>query len=149
MWFRITVSNTGGLPATGLTLSDTSGALPTNSDCPARPSSLAAGASYSCRYSRTFNAIGSTTQTATANSSQTGAVTAGVTVNVQSCGAPTLVIPNLVGMTYRNARTAWQSAGFTPANFSPPSGNNNTTVGTQNRVAYECRAASTTITVTP
>ncbi len=93
MWFRITVSNTGGLPATGLTLIDTSGALPTNSDCPARPSSLAAGASYTCRYSRPFNATGSTTQTATANSSQTGAVRSATTVSVQACNSPTFVIP--------------------------------------------------------
>jgi hypothetical protein len=149
MWFRITVSNTGGLPATGFTLTDSSGGLPTNGDCPARPSSLAAGASYTCRYSRSFNAVGNTTQTATANSSQTVAVQSATTVSVQSCSSPTLVIPNLVGMSYKNARTAWQNAAFAPGNFSPPSGNNNTTVGTQNRLAYECKAANTSITVTP
>jgi beta-lactam-binding protein with PASTA domain len=59
------------------------------------------------------------------------------------------VIPNLIDMTYRNARTAWQNAGFTPSNFSPSSGSNNTRVGTQSRLAYDCRAASTTIVVTP
>jgi TadE-like protein len=149
MWFRITVSNTGGLPATGFALSDSSGSLPTNGDCPSRPSSLAAGASYTCRYSRPFNSTGNTTQTATANSSQTGAVQSATTVSVQACGSPSLVIPNLIGMKYNAARSAWQNAGFAPANFSPPSGNNNTIVGTQNRVAYECKAANTSITVTP
>ena len=149
MWFRITVSNDGDLPATGFTLTDNSGALPTNSDCPARPSSLAAHASYTCRFTRLFNAIGNTTQTATANSSPTGPKTAATTVSLQTCSTPTLVIPNLIDMTYRNARTAWQDAGFTPANFSPSSGNNNTKVGTQNRLAYDCKAANTTIVVTP
>jgi beta-lactam-binding protein with PASTA domain len=56
-------------------------------------------------------------------------------------------VPNLVGKTFANARTAWTAAGFTGA-FSPANGQNKFIVGSQNRAPGDCLPPSTTITVT-
>lgn len=57
------------------------------------------------------------------------------------------VVPNMVGMTVANARTAWTGAGFT-GSFSPTNGQNNKTVNTQSQTAGACLPVTTTVSVT-
>ena len=54
-WFRILVVNTGGQTATGVTITDSRGALPygqnnANAVCDAAPTTIAAGGGWQCRY---------------------------------------------------------------------------------------------------
>jgi hypothetical protein len=56
-------------------------------------------------------------------------------------------VPNLVGQTVANARSAWKAAGFTGA-FTPANGQNKMIVQTQNRTPGACMPPTTTITVT-
>lgn len=62
-----------------------------------------------------------------------------------------VTVPNLVGMTVGDARTAWTSAGFTGA-FNPSNGQNNKTVKTQTTspasVPGDCLAPSASVSVT-
>lgn len=146
VWYQVTVSNTGGQTATGLTIIDTFGAFPTNADCPAVPTSLAAGASWTCLYQRSFSAAqtANNTVTATAAGGLTDSHTAITTVN--TCTGTNRVVPNLIGMTKANAQAAWTAAGFTGA-MTSWSGQNSAPILTQNRQAFECRALTSTITV--
>lgn len=146
VWYKVTVSNTGGQPATGLVITDTFGAFPVTADCPAKPTSLAAGASWTCLYQRSFNAaqVANNTVTATADGGLTDTHTATVTVN--TCTGTNRVVPNLIGLTKAAAQTAWTSAGFTGA-MTSWSGQNSALILTQNRQAFECRASNSTITV--
>jgi hypothetical protein len=148
MWFRITVSNTGGQDAAGFTLSDESGALPVNLDCPTRPTTLGPGQTYTCRFSRTYTANGSVLEMATASATNVSSVNASTTVNVQACATPLLVIPKLVGLTKSNAETAWTAAGFPLTQLTRWNGQPNAIVGTQSVTAYACVPANQTMTVT-
>ncbi len=76
VWYQVTLKNTGNEALTGVTLSDSLG-LP--SSCPTVPTSLNVGASYTCTYSRVA-VLGSTTNTATATSTQTGSTKDSATV---------------------------------------------------------------------
>lgn len=145
VWYKVTVSNVGGLTASGLTITDTFGAFPTNADCPAMPTSLAAGASWTCLYQRSFSAAGATNNTVTATAgTEVDSHTATVTVN--TCTGTNRVVPNLIGMTKANAQTAWTAAGFTGA-LTSWSGQNSALTVVQNRQAFECRARTSTITI--
>ena len=55
VWFRLTVTNVGGQTASGLAVTDTHGSLPVNADCPAVPSTLAVGNTWTCKYQVTYN----------------------------------------------------------------------------------------------
>jgi beta-lactam-binding protein with PASTA domain len=57
------------------------------------------------------------------------------------------VVPDLVGMSVSDARTAWRAAGFTGP-FSPAFGQNNKTVLTQSQASGACLAPAATISVT-
>ena len=152
MWYRITVTNTGGQDATGFSLADTGGALPTNANCPARPTTLSPGASYSCRYLRPYTAVGAKEETATATATAGGGLSASATttVTVQACGSPSLVVPKLVGISGRtSAVNAWTAAGFPSGQLTTWGGNPNQTVATQTVDAYRCVPASQTMTVAP
>lgn len=147
MWFRITVTNTGGQDATSFSLVDSSGALPVDTNCPARPTTLGPGASYSCRYTRTYTALGTNTETATATAAGGLSASATTTVTVASCSGSDRVIPKLVGRTKTQANNAWTAAGFT-GTLTSWSGQNSAIVATQSRDAYSCAAPSSTMTVT-
>jgi uncharacterized repeat protein (TIGR01451 family) len=85
VWYRITLTNTGSVPIGPISIVDSAagGALPTG--CPAVPTSLAGGASYTCTYSGTVGA-GSTTNTASAT---VGGATVSTLVQV-SAGPPVM-----------------------------------------------------------
>jgi Flp pilus assembly protein TadG/beta-lactam-binding protein with PASTA domain len=75
-----------------------------------------------------------------------------VTSSPSGCTAPQIKVPNLVGLTVANARTAWSGAGFT-GSFSPPTGFNDpdTVTGQTTNpatVVGACANPSTTVTVT-
>jgi beta-lactam-binding protein with PASTA domain len=57
-------------------------------------------------------------------------------------------VPNLVGKTLANARSAWKAAGFTGSITSTNGQQGNLKVETQNRTPGACMPATTTITVT-
>lgn len=146
VWYQITVSNIGGLTATGLTITDSFGPFPTTTDCPAPPTSLDAGTSWTCKYQRPFNfaQTANNTVTATAAGGETDSHTAITTVN--ACTGTNRVVPNLIGMTKANAQTAWTNAGFTTT-ISSWGGSNGSPILTQTRQAFECRSRTSTITV--
>ncbi len=58
-----------------------------------------------------------------------------------------VTVPNLVGMTVSNARSAWTAAGFT-GSFTPATGQTNKIVLTQNQSSGSCLPATTGISVT-
>ncbi|MEO8273730.1 MAG: DUF5979 domain-containing protein, partial [Chloroflexota bacterium] len=77
--YEITVTNTGNVPLSGVTLADTRSDL---AGC-SIPSSLAVGASFTCTYTTFLPAMGVTiVNTATADSAQTAPVSASATVHV-------------------------------------------------------------------
>jgi hypothetical protein len=51
--YKVTVANSGAVGLSGVTINDSQGWPPTSPTCPARPNSLAVGATYVCEYSRT------------------------------------------------------------------------------------------------
>jgi len=57
-----------------------------------------------------------------------------------------MTVPDMVGMTVLNARTAWTGAGFT-GRFDPRSGQNDKIVLTQSQAAGACLPATTTVKV--
>lgn len=75
-----------------------------------------------------------------------------VTFTVNGCVPPNVKVPNLVGMTVANARTAWTSAGFNSGTFSPASGSDTDTVTAQttnpSSSPGQCEPPTTTVTVT-
>lgn len=147
IWYQITVTNTGGQVASGLAITDTAGALPTNANCPARPASLAGGASYTCLYQRSFSSAQAFGNTVTATAAGGLADSHTATVTVVSCPGPNRVVPNLVGLTKSAAQTAWTAAGFS-GTVTSWSGQNGAAVVTQNRQAFDCRATNSPITLT-
>lgn len=150
VWYEIVVSNPGTATTLGITVDDSNGTLPVTTDCPAAPTSLAAGASWTCKYSKQWSLAGSYTNTVTADASNllpAGARTATATVNVSGCALPNLVIPKLIGLDRNGAQSAWSAAGFSPSNLTTWGGAPSATVASQNVQAYSCVPASTTMTV--
>jgi uncharacterized repeat protein (TIGR01451 family) len=86
VWYQIVVTNTGNVPLTGITLTDSLG-LPASCTV---PPTLAVGASFSCVYSRVA-VQGTTTNTATAGSAQSPSASARATV---VANPPVVVIVN-------------------------------------------------------
>jgi hypothetical protein len=151
-WFRIVIRNTGGQTATGLTATDSNGALPVNTDCPALPSTLAAGVTWRCTYPVTFTSASPVTTTNTVTATATNAVptsdTASATLRVQACTAGgDRTVPNLIGLDKAGAQAAWAAAGFT-GTLSTWGGAPNAATVTQSRPAFECVAATTGMTIT-
>jgi uncharacterized repeat protein (TIGR01451 family) len=145
VWYNVEVVNDGGTAATGLTVQDSSGALPYGTaDCPALPASLAPDAVWSCLYQTTFTTAQSTDNTVTASGGGSTPPSADATVTVAQCTGANRVVPNLIGKDKTTGPAAWSAAGFTGAY-----GNiNNGTVVTQNRQAFSCLPATTSILVT-
>jgi uncharacterized repeat protein (TIGR01451 family) len=152
VWYKVVLQNTGGQTATGITLTDTNGPLTTTPDCPAVPTSLASGATYTCLYQRAFPNPETRTNTLTAQSPDavptTNTDTA--TVTATACSGTNRVVPNLVttpGLTKAQAQTAWTNAGFSAGNFTSWNGQNSATVVAQSLQAFSCVASSSAITV--
>ena len=153
VWYKIIVINNGGQTATGLDVDDSNGSLPTNAACPAVPSTLAAGNSWECRYSEDFDDGSPATTTNTASATATNVVPdsndeATATLRVEACsGSGNRTVPDLIGLDKGEAQAAWTAAGFT-GTLNVWTGQPNAEVRTQNRPAYECVAATSTMTVT-
>jgi hypothetical protein len=154
VWYRILVKNTGGLPATSLTIRDSFGPLPRDSDCPRPPSSLDPDTTYVCFYKRTFTGPGTFDNTATADSRETSPVTAAAKAVVSRCATTGRnVVPNLVETptgsprTVSQARSLWAAAGFT-GTFNPRTGFDNREVTAQDRDPFQCRVSTVGVTVT-
>jgi len=94
VFYRIHVSNTGNVPLTGVTLTDSLFDLVAKG-CTI-PTTLAVDASFNCDYSSTA-VVGTTTNTATADSNQTDSVSASATVIVAA--APGLAITKGVSLS--------------------------------------------------
>jgi uncharacterized repeat protein (TIGR01451 family) len=152
IWYKVYVINQGGQTATGFNITDSNGALPYGTtDCPTKPASLAIGASYTCLYSKSFSTDGSKVNTATATATglttPNATNTSSVTVDVAPCTGTLKMVPMMVGLSKSAATSAWNAAGFTGA-ITSWSGSGGTTVITQDRQAYACMAANTTLTLT-
>jgi uncharacterized repeat protein (TIGR01451 family) len=152
VWFKVAVTNTGGQPATGLSVTDTSGSLPTGTtNCPSVPSTLAPLSSWICYFQRDYTTAQVTTPTVTATATNVTpnanhSDSAQVTVT-QCTGSSNRVVPNLVGLVKGPAASAWTAAGFT-GTLTTWSGSTSSTVKTQNRQAYGCVAQTSTMAVT-
>ena len=151
VWFYLTVTNTGGIAATGVTVTDTFGALPVNADCPTVPATLDPGAQWSCRYRRTFassetGAFQNRVEGTATNAPSDHAIATVTVFPYSLCTGTDRVVPNLIGLTFSQARTAWTAAGFTTA--LQPNGHNSSVVVTQNRMPYSCTARSTSGSMT-
>jgi hypothetical protein len=149
VYYKIAVQNLGGLTATGFDLTDTNAGAPPfgTATCPAKPSSLAAGATYVCIYSKTFssdqvlvNTVAATASNVTPDSGDTDFAT----VTVASCAGSTKLVPYLIGLDKLTGPAAWTLAGFTGAYTNIANGS----VVTQSQQAWSCLAANSTITVT-
>ncbi len=88
VWYRLRVTNTGGSPATGFTVQDSTGPLTFDADCPRPPSSLGPGATYWCFYPETYRRTGTVVDTLKADSKETAEQRDTATVSIQSCGGP-------------------------------------------------------------
>jgi Flp pilus assembly protein TadG len=149
VWYKVFVENIGAQTATGVTITDSNGPLPTNADCPARPSSIAAGASYTCFYKKTFSS-GSPATNANTVSVAAANETAGAnndnsaTVAVAACTGTKAVVPNMVGLTKSAAATAWKTGAGFSTTLTTWSGSTSALVLTQNRLAFTCLATNST-----
>ena len=167
VWYKLIVQNTGGATATGVSITDTNGAIPygqntATASCSAAPGSLAAGAKWECRYRHTFG-----TAPVTADGTRTNTVTATgsnvtpdandnntATVIWSSCtGSTNRTVPNMIGQTKSAANTNWSStAQFTGA-LSAKHGDGTAwtlstgTVVAQTPQAFSCLARSSTGTI--
>lgn len=150
VWYKLVVSNAGGRTATGITITDTNGALPTNADCPARPTSLAAGASWLCFYEKPFTTAGPFTNTVTATSPDSpadGDDSDTSTVTAARCTGANRVVPRLIGLVKAAAVSAWNpGAGFT-STLGTWSVQDAALVATQTQTAFSCLAQNTAMTV--
>ena len=151
VWYRITVTNTGGSQATGLTVRDSDDSL---SDCHGLPNKLDAGQTFTCYYARPLTRVGSDRNTLTVDSKQTGSERDSATVEVGVCKGSDLVVPNLVEDSSGNARSVaearaiWRSAGFSQA-LVPSNGFDGRDVASQSpRDPFECAPPTTRETVT-
>jgi hypothetical protein len=151
LWYRIRVENTGGSAATGFGLSDSLGRLPQDANCPAPPSVLDPGETWSCYYPRTFDRSDTFRNTATIQAKELGTIRVDATVVVQTCPGGQIVVPNLVeDETGRDrsvgaARDLWSAAGFI-GSFSP-SGSDSAEVKSQDVAPFACRPSSASVTV--
>jgi hypothetical protein len=152
VWYRLRVTNTGGSPATGFSIRDSVGQLPSSADCPPPDKSLDPGETYVCFYPRTFSQSGTHPNTLTVHSKETGDDRDSASVRVQTCQGSERVVPNLVedpsgdARSVAEARTLWTGAGFT-GGFSPATGADSRDVTSQNRDPYDCESATTSVTV--
>ncbi len=155
VWFRIIVQNIGGQTATGVTITDSRGAIPfgqntATAGCDAQPTSMAAGVLFSCRYKVTFSANGSNANTVTATSASDPDTTnnsATATVTVSSCTGSNRTVPNLIGIVKGSLQTTWTAAGFS-GTVTTWSGQNSATAVTQDKVAFSCIPATSGVTAT-
>jgi len=152
VWYKVSVENQGGRTATGLSITDSNGPLPTGTaDCPTIPSSLAAGASWICYYNRPFTTAQTRVNTITATSPDSppdSGDSDSATVTAASCSSSSnRVVPNLIGIVKATAVSRWTAAGFTTA-LTTWSGSTSAVVATQNRTAFSCIARTTTMAVT-
>jgi hypothetical protein len=147
VYYKIAVQNVGGQTATGFNLTDSDATLPFGSaTCPAKPTTLAAGATYVCIYSSP-SADGARTSTAAATA--TGVTpdagdSDSVTVTATSCSGGTQLVPFLIGMDKVTGPAAWTAAGFTGTYTNIANGS----VVTQSKQAWSCLAPGSNITVT-
>ena len=150
-WFRLIIKNTGGQTATGLAITDSNGALPVNTDCPAVPATLDAGLTWRCTYQVAFDATSPATKVNTVNATATNVVpdsgdSASATLRVQACTAGgDRTVPSLIGLDKAAAQAAWAAAGFT-GTLTTWSGGGQAL--TQSRPAFACVPATSTMTVT-
>lgn len=155
VWFQVVIRNTGGATAAGVAISSTLGALPFGQNnpntavCDAAPATVAAGATFTCRYKVDAGSPGVIQNTVTVNS--TNAVPPGrnnvASATTTNCANPSRLIPNLIGLNKANAQSAWTAAGFTAGNLSVWNGQPNALTVTQTRQAFQCMAANTTMTI--
>lgn len=155
VWFRITVQNVGGQTATGVTITDSRGAIPfgvsnATTNCQAAPGTLAVGALWTCRYRVSFSSDQVVTNTASATA--TGVTTDAddshtAVVTVASCAGGLRNVPDVIGLTKAEAQTEWTNAGFTGA-IASWSGSNGAAIVTQDRTAFRCMDPATTLTIT-
>lgn len=156
-WFRVLVINSGGQTATGVSITDSRGALPfgtTNATaaCPAAPATLAAGATWECFYRVSFSSTSPASNPNTITATATNVVpdgddTATATVTVAACAGTNRPVPDLIGLAKAPAATAWTAAGFSTA-LDTWGGQNSALVVTQTRTAFACVPATSTMTVT-
>lgn len=156
VWYRVVVMNRGGQVATGLQITDSNGPLPygqdnANAHCDARPSTLAVSDSFICRYRQVFSSPSARTITnvvaATAtNVPPNSADDDRVDVTIETCTGSRRVVPNLIGLQKAAAEAEWTRAGFTRA-LDTWSGQSTARVVSQDRQAFECRAADTRMRV--
>jgi uncharacterized repeat protein (TIGR01451 family) len=148
VYYKIVVQNNGGQTATGFNLTDTIGALPFGTaTCPAKPATLAAGATYTCIYPKTFttnqtlvNTVAATATNVTADSGDSDFAT----VTVALCAGSTKLVPSLIGLNSTTGKAAWTAAGFNnPGYTNIASG----TILNQTQQAFSCMAVNTAITV--
>lgn len=151
VWYKVVVQNQGGRTATGISITDSNGPLPTTADCPSIPSSLAAGAFYSCFYQRVFTSPQTHVNTVTASSPDStpdANDTYSATVTVAACtGSSNRVVPNLISLEKATAESIWSSSGFTTA-LGTWSGATTAKVVTQNQPAFSCIPQTSSMAVT-
>ncbi len=158
-WFQLTVVNQGGT-ADNFSVTVTQQGSPIATPC-TPPATLAPGGAFVCIFPRTLTATQAYAFSATA--SATGSLLVGgtqrnVTVTTATCSGSQRVIPNLVdtltpsadgsNKTVAQARATWTAAGFTsiPAT-TPPGAPITQTAITQNRLAYTCMNANTSVNI--
>lgn len=153
-WYDIKITNTGAGPATNLVISDSNGSLPygqhtATADCDAKPATLAAGATFQCKYRVVRSANGTFTNTVTVASPDdpTSPDSATATVTVSTCSTRT--VPNMIGLAKTgtgSATAVWTAAGFT-STLTTWSGHTSDPVVAQKPRAFSCQSASTSGTV--
>ncbi len=125
VWFQIVAKNIGGSTATGVTIASTLGPLPfgqntANAACDPAPATLAAGATFTCRYKVDAGSAGTIQNTVTANAPN--AVPPGrsnvASATSTTCANPSRLIPNLIGLQKAAAQAAWTAAGFPAGGLS-------------------------------
>jgi Flp pilus assembly protein TadG len=158
-WFQLTVVNQGGT-ADNFTVTVTQQGSQISIPC-TPPATLAPGDAFVCIFPRTLTATQAYAFSATA--SATGSLLVGgtqrnVTVTTATCSASQRVIPNLVdtltpsadgsNKTVGQAKSTWTAAGLTstPAT-TPPGATNGQSAITQNRLAYTCMNANTSVNI--
>lgn len=151
VWYRITVTNTGGSQATGVTINDSDDDL---ADCHNVPTKLDPNQTFVCYYARTLTQVGSDRNTLTVDSKETQSVRDTATVEVGVCNGSDLVVPNLVEdpsgdpRSVSEARAIWTSAGFSQA-LVPINGSDSRDVVAQSpRDPFECASPTIRETVT-
>ena len=152
VYYKIAVQNLGGQTAAGFNLTDTNGVPPFGTaTCPAKPSSIAAGGTYVCIYSKTFSAdqaalVNTVAVTAT-NVTPDSGDTDFATVTVATCANPSRLVPYLIGLDKTTGLAAWgpSGAGFNAGTYTNIS---NGSIVTQSVQAWACLPKTTTITVT-